>query len=134
MKQIVVVCEEQRPGLLADIAGALAEAGVNIESLDAETTRGVGAQGVVILTVDRYDDALAALRVAGFLAVTEDAILVRLENKPGALAEIAQRFKAAGINLRSVRFVFRNDEYALVALAADRSEDALALVRDVFVA
>jgi hypothetical protein len=63
--------------------------------------------------------------------VTEDAILVKLKNKPGALAQIARRFTDAGISLRSVRFIQRDNDFALVAISTDRSEAALALVADV---
>jgi hypothetical protein len=63
--------------------------------------------------------------------VTEDAILVRLKNQPGALAHIARRFTDAGIGLRSVRFIQRDDDFALVAISTDRTEAALALVADV---
>jgi hypothetical protein len=65
--------------------------------------------------------------------ITEDAILVKLINEPGALAKIARRFTDAGIGLRSIRFMERNNEYGLVAISTDRTDSALALVEDVLV-
>ena len=84
----------------------------------------------VILTVDRYDEALAALRDAGVHAVSEDAIIIRIIDEPGALARIARRFHDAGIPLRSVRIIRRNAGSGLVALSTERTEQALDLVRD----
>ena len=129
MKQITIVAESD-PGLLARASEVLAERGINIETLDAET---VQEHGVVILTVDRYDEALAALRDAGIPAVSEDAIIIRIVDEPGALARISRRFHDAEIRLRSVRIIRRNEGYGLVALSTERTEKALDLVKDVLV-
>jgi len=131
MKQITVV-SANRAGVLADVTGALAREGINIDTMDAET---FGDVGVLILSVDRYDAALNALRaLPGLRVISEEAIVIRLHNEPGALARIAERFREAGINLRSLRFIHREDDYGLVAIATERTDEALALVRDVLVA
>ncbi|MGL4461477.1 MAG: ACT domain-containing protein [Planctomycetia bacterium] len=129
MKQITIVGAD-RPGMVAEVSAALAAAGVNIETLDGES---LGATGVVLLTVDRYDAALRALADAGFTAVSEDALVVRLQDRPGELARITLRFKEAGVNLRSVRILHRADGWSLVAIAAERTAEAIDLVRDVLV-
>ena len=129
MKQITVVGESD-PGLLARVSEILAARGINIETLDAET---VQDHGVVILTVDRYDEALAALRDAGVPAVSEDAIVIRIADEPGALAKISRRFHDAEIRLRSVRIIRRSPGSGLVALSTERTERALELVKDVLI-
>ena len=129
MKQITVVGESD-PGLLAWVSEILAARGINIETLDAET---VQDHGVVILTVDRYDEALAALRDAGVPAVSEDAIVIRIADEPGALAKISRRFHDAEIRLRSVRIIRRSPGSGLVALSTERTERALELVKDVLI-
>ena len=130
MKQITIVTESRR-GLTADIAGLLAEEGINIETLDAE--EGEGAD-VVTLTVDRYNRALAALRDGGYPAVTEDAMLVRIEDEPGALAKVAVRFKEADIPVRSIRIIRRRNGFGIVAISTERTEAAKELVRDSLIA
>ena len=126
MKQITIVTESRR-GLTADIAGLLAEEGINIETLDAEEVEGAD---VVTLTVDRYNRALAALRDGGYPAVTEDALLVRIEDEPGALAKVAVRFKEADIPVRSIRIIRRRNGFGIVAISTERTEAAKELVRD----
>ena len=126
MKEIVIITQN-RAGLVADISDALAAKGINIETLDAEDAHDLA---VVALTVDRYDEALGALRDAGFDAVTEDALVIRLPDEPGALAKVARRFKDADVDLRSLRIIQRQQGFALVALAAERTEQARALVKD----
>ncbi len=122
MKQITIVGEDD-PGLLARVSEILAERDINIETLSAETVRD---HGIVILTVDRYDEALAALRDAGVAAVSEDAIIIQIEDEPGALARISMRFHEAEIRVRSVRIIRRG----VVALSTERTERALDLVKD----
>ncbi len=130
MKQITIVTESRR-GLTADIAGLLAEEGINIETLDAEEVEGAD---VVTLTVDRYNRALAALRDGGYPAVTEDAMLVRIEDEPGALAKVAVRFKEADIPVRSIRIIRRRNGFGIVAISTERTEAAKELVRDLLIA
>ncbi len=129
MKEIVVVTPN-RAGLLADISEVLAARNINIETIDAEE---VHDTAIIELTVDRYDEALQALRDAGFHAITEDAILVKLKDEPGALAKVARKFKEARIDLRSVRFIRRQQGYAFVAIATNRTEEARALIKEYIV-
>jgi hypothetical protein len=130
MKQLTVVCED-RPNLIAELIEAVASSGANLETLDSQSIAGTV---VAILTVDRYDVALQALARAGLPAVSEEAILVNLEDRPGALAAIAHRFREAGIPLRSVRILRRAEGLGLVALSTPRTAEALALVSDVLIA
>ena len=85
MKQLTVLVPNER-GIAAKLAKCLAERGVNIEEIDIE---GVEDHGMVVLSVDRYDEALRALSDQGFRVITQDTLLVRLEDKPGALAAMA---------------------------------------------
>ena len=126
MKQITIVTESRR-GLTADIATLLADADINIETLDAEDVDGAD---VVTLSVDHYNRALAVLRDAGYSAVTEDALLVRLKDEPGALAKVAVKFKEADIAVRSIRIIRRRNGLGIVAISTERTEAAKALVRD----
>jgi hypothetical protein len=59
----------------------LAAADVNIESLVAET---IGEYVVVVLNVNKYDPALQAVhQLKNMRIITEDAILVKLNDEPG---------------------------------------------------
>lgn len=129
MKQITIITDD-RPGIVADLARLLGDRGINIEKMNAEVE---DEHGVIIIEVDQYDEALKALRDASYAAVSEDAILVKLKDEPGALARVAARFKDAQINLRSVRIMRREKGYSLVAIVAERTEEAIELVNDVLV-
>lgn len=126
MKQIVIVCESKE-GLVAEIAETLAGRNINIESIDAEKS---GNVDVVTLTVDKYDEALQALLGIGINAVTEDVVLLRLADQPGALARVAKRFKENRIHLRSIRLIHRDRGEAIVAVSMDRTDEAMELVKE----
>ena len=126
MKQIVIVCESKE-GLVAEIAETLAGRNINIETIDAEES---GNVDVVTLTVDKYDEALQALLEIGINAVTEDVVLLRLPDQPGALARVAKRFKENRIHLRSIRLIHRDRGVAIVAVSMDRTDEAMELVKE----
>jgi len=126
MKQIVIVCEPKE-GLVAEVAETLANRGINIESIDAEESESVD---LVTLMVDKYDEALQALLDIGINAVTEDVVLLRLPDEPGALAKVAKKFKENSIHLRSIRLIHRDRGKAIVAVSMDRTEEALELIKE----
>jgi len=130
MNRITVVVAN-RPGVVADVCGVLGEGGINIGDLGVEVVSDVG---VINLTVEGdYDLALSLLRDAGFQAVSEKCIVVRVKDEPGAIARIAARFKASEINLNSLHIIGRQGDFVLVALAAGHSDAAVELVKDVIV-
>ena len=126
MQEIIVTVNNQ-PGAVADVTIVLARAGVNIEEIDAE---GITESGVVSLCVDKHDEGVAALREAGFDVTSEEALMVRVADRPGALAEIAGRLKDANINLRSLRITDHVDQQCTVAIVAEDPAEAKRVLAD----
>ena len=124
MNRIIVMAKNE-VGVIADISRALADNGVNIETISAETQ---AEQGFVTLTTDAYDAALRALTHAGFKTVSDDSLLLRLPDEPGALAKVAERFKDAGLNIQSLHIVDRRNGYSIVAISTDDRAKAESLV------
>ena len=112
---------ENRIGAIAQIAGTLAEGGVNLNSIATENE---GQHGVVIITTDRTDHALAILNEAGFKAVSDEAVLVQLPDQPGALANLASELTSAGLNIRTFHIIERREDYATAAITTDDQERA----------
>ncbi len=126
MREIIIPVRN-RPGAVAEVTATLANAEINIEDMDAEA---VHDEGVIIITVDRYDAALQELSRAGFEAITEDAIVLKLRNEPGALAQIAKRLQDAEINIRSLRIAQCIGPNSLVTLVADDQAGARELLSE----
>ena len=124
MERIIIIVRDE-VGVIAGVTRALADQGVNIESLDTERA---GEQGIITLTTDDTDRALRALKEAEFRAVTDDSLVFRLPDEPGALARVAERFKAAGVNIQSLHILDRRAGQAVVALSAQGREEARKLL------
>ena len=89
---------QSRPGDLAKVARALADAGVNINALCAGDAAG---RGTLRLLVNNPVKARRALRAAGYRPAEEPAFVVRMRNRPGTLARLAERVARARINIKS---------------------------------
>src|SRR5688572_29373636 len=129
MIQLTVLVPNE-PGIAARLTTCLAERGVNIEEIDIE---GVEDRGIVVLTVDRYDEALRALGEHGFRAITQNTLLIRLEDRPGALATVAMRLRDAGLDLRSMHILRRQEGGTIASLVASDNAKAAEVLRDVLV-
>ena len=88
---------ENRPGGLARICGTLSEAGVNILALSIHDTVD---HAIVRLLADRPVKALLLLEQHGLYILESDVIVMELDNRPGALAEAAQKLAHADINIQ----------------------------------
>lgn len=127
MKQITVLTR-QDPDEIARVASILGDAGINIEDIDADR---IEETGTIVLMVDQLDAALRVLSAANLRAVTQDALVIRLEDKPGALATIAKRLRDAGIDVRSMHILRRDGTQSLVSLVVSDQEAAKAVLDDV---
>ena len=105
MTRIVVIANNEA-GVIADIAGALADRNINIETMSTEA---LGEKGAITLTTDDYDGALRALTDAGFKTVSDDSLILRLHDEPGALAKVAEKFKQGGVNIQSLHILDRRN-------------------------
>jgi len=93
----IVVGLQNKPGTLAKLSSTLKDAGVNITALDAA---GVAGRGKVRLLVDSPNKAKDALKVAKIRFSEEEAVAVELDNRPGALCEVAEKLAQAKINIK----------------------------------
>src|SRR5712671_7540188 len=85
-----------RPGALARVCEALAKAEINIHALATSDTVD---HSVVRMVVSDPTKALMLLGEAGVLALESDVLTIETENKPGALATIAERLAKAEVNI-----------------------------------
>lgn len=88
---------ESKPGVLAKISQALAGAGVNITAICAAETAGRGKIRMVVSDPARAKEALKAAKLR---CGEEQALTLTLEDRPGALARVAEKLAAAKINIK----------------------------------
>ncbi len=113
MRQITV-WGRNRPGNLAKIASALAEARINVSGLFASDTHG---KSPVRLLVRNAARARAALRWAGLRSSEEPHIVVAMRDRPGQIARISKKLARSRVNI--------NYAYATVSPGARRANIVL---------
>jgi hypothetical protein len=110
-----------QPGELARVGDVLGKAGANIAGLCALPTG--GGQAEVHILVQDATSAFEALQGAGIkIAAEQEVIVLDMEDRPGALGEVARRLGKADVNLTTV-YLATNTR---LVLAADNLAEAKA--------
>src|SRR5437870_4658269 len=94
-KQLAIFLDN-RPGMLARVADALAEAKINIYAI---TTSDTVDHSVIRMVVSDYRKALHVFEEHGTLVVEDDVLVIEGSNKPGQLANMAHKLAEAKINV-----------------------------------
>lgn len=88
---------EDRPGVLGRVADALGGKRVSIRAFLAANMDG---RGFVRLVVDKPAAARRVLAAHGWRTTEDDVLEVTVPDRPGALADVADRLGVAGINIQ----------------------------------
>lgn len=93
----LVIDIENTPGALAEVAGAISDAGVN---LAAATCLRPGERAELHILVPHAEAAKHLLAIS-HLAVTREreVVVVEVEDRPGVLADLARKIAQAGVNI-----------------------------------
>lgn len=113
---------DNRPGALADLTEALAEAGININSLQGLPC---GGQGIFQLVTDEPTDTHRVFQNTGIEYLTRSVLVVRLDDTPGSLARVARQLGDAHIHIDSVYATMGGQ----VVLGVDPLEPALRITQ-----
>ena len=117
-----------RPGALARVCEALANAKINIHALATSDTVD---HSVVRMVVSDPTKALMLLGEAGVLALETEVLMIETASEPGALAKIAERLAEAEINIEYAYLAGgRGAEKGLIVLRPSDVEKAQTALRD----
>jgi len=117
-----------RPGALARVCEALANAKINIHALATSDTRD---HYVVRMEVSDPTKALMLLGEAGVLALETEVLMIETASEPGVLAKIAERLAEAEINIEYAYLAGgRGAEKGLIVLRPSDVEKAQTVLRD----
>jgi hypothetical protein len=96
MKDLMFILPYQA-GTLAQLTGALSEAGVNLHGCSGQQ---FGPEGIIHLLVEDAAGAREAASRAGFVVRDEHEVIVAdIEDRPGALAGLLAPLAEAGIDV-----------------------------------
>ena len=88
----IFVVLENKPSTLGDMCSHLAENGINIDAIGV-------FQDAAKLLVKNVNKAMKILSKLDYTTELRDVLLVQLENRPGALSEMATKLGNKGINI-----------------------------------
>ena len=124
----LVISGQSKPGVMAQVASVLGEAGVNIKAFSAPEVTGTGK---LRLLVADLDGARAALKAAKIKFKEETALILSLKNQPGALMDVADLLTQNRINIKCGYCTpSREGKRAIVVLTVSKTDKALALLQD----
>jgi hypothetical protein len=92
---------ENRPGALARVCDALAEAGINIHAMTVSDTVD---HSVIRMVVSDSTKALMLLGERGVLAFENDVLCIDAANEMGVLGKIADALSQADVNIEYAYF------------------------------
>lgn len=88
----IFVVLENRPSTLGELCSYLAENNINVEAIGV-------FQDTAKLYVKNINKAMKILSKLNYVTESRDVLKVDLENRPGALAEVATKLGNKGINI-----------------------------------
>jgi len=128
--KVLNIVQEDHPGLLAEVATVLEREGIVVQDFSGQS---VGNTAVISLTTDRYEEAFRLLSDAGYRVIASQHLLVRLEKKAGALAELSRRLAEQNINVRGMHIVNKDEKTGIVALETADGDKAREVLKDILV-
>ena len=117
-----------RPGALARVCEALANAGINIQALATSDTVD---HTVVRMVVSNPTKALMLLGEAGMLALETEVLTIETASEPGVLARIAERLAEADVNIEYTYLAgSRESQKGLIVLRPSDVEKAMRVLQE----
>lgn len=120
MNAFIVACEN-KPGELARVAEAVAAKGINITSA---STLAWGDRGTIGLLTRDESGTRQALDEGGFTYHESEVVTIRVEDRPGTLAEASRRLADAGVNIEFLVPTALGSGEVAVAAAVDNAASA----------
>jgi hypothetical protein len=124
---VFIIELENRPGMLAGVAEAIAQKGINITNVAGATSSDAGA--VALLTND-VAGTRSVLDASGVTYRTCGLVSASLEDRPGSLAAAARRIADAGVNIDALFATGMDGGRVTLALAVDDVDAARSALGD----
>jgi hypothetical protein len=121
----LIIRGEHKPGTLAQICSELARVGVNISAIMAAQAQEHGIR----IVANPHATAKKMLDTLGIPHSEEEAISVRINDRPGALGRVTRKLADAGINVTyAYGSIVKGEERALIVLGVSDVKAAEKLV------
>jgi len=112
------------PGQMATLCEALAKENVNLLTACALTATGA----VVAIVTEDAEKTTAVLDGFGHEYHSSEVLQVSVPHKPGSLAAISRTMANAGINIRSLYIMSKDEDSAIIAFTVDDTDAAREMI------
>jgi hypothetical protein len=125
MKSLILIADD-RVGLIMDIATILAQAKINIETVNADAHAG---KAIVAMTLSDAEKGKRVLETAGYKTESSDALVIELDDKPGELGRVTAMLSKEGISITSVHTIAKDGKKTVLSLRASDQKKAAGLLK-----
>ena len=117
---------ENKPGRLSHICTTLADNDINIHAMSVHDTVD---HAIVRLIVNNPTKALVILEEEGVYTITQDVVVLEIENKPGIISQIAKKLFRADINIEyAYCTATKNQEFGCLVIKTKDAELTLEIL------
>lgn len=128
--KFITIIHEDRIGLIAELTELLEAQGINIDRIDAISG---DRTATIRITTSDYTKTLAVLNASGYRALPMETILVRVDDRPGALARISRQLSDHAIDIRGITMVQQFEGYTVVSITTDNDDRARGVLAPILV-
>jgi hypothetical protein len=126
-KQISIFLEN-KPGRLAGICRSLAAEGINIAALSLADSADFG---IARMIVDDHVKGCEVLSRAGFAVIQNEVVVAKVSDRPGAMAELMEKFDKAGVDIKySYAYALGSGDAAVLVFRFDDNLKAEAAIKE----
>lgn len=131
IKELMIIAQD-KIGLLAEISYPLAIKKINIEQIDVNV---VGDKVIILLGIssNRYEEAKKILKENNYEVLPSDTLIIKLEDKPGSLAEFSKKLANENINILNIHLIYKGKGFGYFSLQVDDSEKAKKIIKEYIV-
>lgn len=126
MKSLTLVADD-RVGLIMEIATILAQAKVNIETVNADAHAG---KAIVVMTLSDADKGKRVLEDAGYKVESKGAMVIELDDRPGELGRVTALLSREGISIHGVHTIAKDGKKTVLSLHVSDQKKAAALLKE----
>ncbi|MDD5337346.1 MAG: ACT domain-containing protein [Candidatus ainarchaeum sp.] len=119
----IILLAKDRLGLVADISYVLAKEKINIEQISANVVDGKTIIMLGVLSA-KHEKAKSALERNGFEILPSKSLGVKLEDRPGALADVSRSLAEAKVNVLNIHILGKCEGNVYDSIVVDRPKEA----------